>query len=191
MVHQLPFPNDNDTPNTQNHGYTALFFDLTSWREQLARSIVRNNISMRSEMIATAVNRIILSLVFLRIAEDRGLISKGLLQNIQNSYRDNHELAPILRPSFALYLGNPDNDLKSEDDLENLVVEGRVFMEIFSTLTSEDRRYNLAEIPLEILSQVFSRYLKKTIRRSATHQVDIVDSETLHSDGTPDYPLRD
>ncbi len=33
--------------------------------------------------------------------------------------------------------------------LGDLVVEGRVLMEIFSALTSEDRRYNLARIPLE------------------------------------------
>ena len=140
-------------------------------------------------MIATAVNRIILSLMFLRIAEDRGIISKGLLQNIRNSYEDNHELEPILRPSLALYLGNPNNGLKSEDDFGDLVVESRVLMEIFSALTSEDIRYNLATIPLEILSQVFSRYLKKTIRRSATRQVDIVDSEMIQSDGNPVYPL--
>jgi hypothetical protein len=189
MVHLLLFPDEEEIPNPQNHGDAALFFDLTRWREQLARSIVRNNLSMRSEMIATAVNRIILSLMLLRIAEDRGIIRKGLLRTIQNSYQDNHELEPILRPSLALYLDNPNNGLKSEDDLGDLVVEGRVLMEIFSALNSEDRRYNLAAIPLENLSQVFSRYLKKTIRRSATHQVDIVDTETIQSDGTQVYPL--
>ncbi len=189
MVHQPTFPDDKNTPLPRNHADAALFSDLHSWREQLARSIARNNLSMHSEMIATAVNRIILSLMFLRIAEDRGIISKGLLQNIQNSYQDNHELEPILRPSLGLYLGNPNNGLKSEDDFGDLVVEGRVLMEIFSALTSENRRYNLAAIPLEILSQVFSRYLKKTIRRSATHHVDIVDTETIQSDGIQVYPL--
>ena len=78
MVHQPSLPDDKDTLHPQNHGDAALFLDLTRWREQLARSIARNNLSMRSEMIATAVNRIIISLMFLRIAEDRGLISKGI-----------------------------------------------------------------------------------------------------------------
>ena len=185
MVHQPSLPDDIDTLLPQNDADAALFLDLTRWREKLARSIARNNLSMRSEMIATAVNRIIISLMFLRIAEDRGFISKGMLRNIQNSYRDDHDPGPILRPSLALYLSDPDNGQKSEDDLGNLVVEDRVLMEIFSALTSEDRRYNFAETPLEILSQVFSRYLKKTIRRSATHQVDIVDThDTTQSCGT-------
>jgi hypothetical protein len=140
---------------------------------------------MRSEMIATAVNRIIISLMFLRIAEDRGFIREGLLRNIQNSYRDDHELEPILRPSLALYPGIIGHAQKSENDLGDLVVEDRVLLEIFSALTSEDRCYNLAKTTLELLSQVFSRYLKKTIRRSATHQVDIVDThDTTQSGGT-------
>lgn len=185
MVHQPLLPDDIDTLHPQNHADAALFLDLTRWREKLARSIARNNLSMRSELIVTSVNRIIIFLMFLRIAEDRGLISKGMLRNIQNSYRDDHDPGPILRPSLALYLGDPDNGQKSEDDLGDLVVEDRVLMEIFSALISEDRRYNLAETPLEILSQVFSRYLKKTIRRSATHQVDIVDThDTTQSGGT-------
>jgi adenine-specific DNA-methyltransferase len=183
MVHQPSLPDDSDTHSPQNHADAALFIDLTHWREQLARSIARNNLGMRSKLIATAVNRVIISLMFLRIAEDRGFISKGMLKNIQNSYEDNCELGPILRPSLALYLGDPDNGQKSEDDLGDLVVEDRVLMEIFSALTSEDRHYNLAEIPLDILSQVFSRYLKKTIRRSATHHVDIIDTHDMTQSG--------
>jgi hypothetical protein len=189
MVPQLSSPDEEEIPPYPNHGDAALFFDLTRWRERLARSIVRNNLSMRSGMIATAVNRIILSLMFLRIAEDRGIIRKGFLRNIQDSYQDHPDLEPILRPSFGMYLGNPGNGPGSEDDFGDLGVESRVLMEIFSELTSEDRRYNLAAIPLEILSQVFSRYLKKTIRRSATHQVDIVDTETLPYEGTSVYSL--
>jgi hypothetical protein len=185
MVHQPSLPDDIDTLNLQNHADAALFLDLTREREKLARCIARNNLGMRSEMIATAVNRIIISLMFLRIAEDRGLIRKGLLHDIQNSYRDDHELEPILRPSLSLYPGIIGHAHKSENDLGNLVVEDRVLLEIFSALTSEDRRYNLARTPLEHLSQVFSRYLKKTIRRSATHQVEIVDThDTTQSGGT-------
>ncbi len=189
MVPRPSTPKNNDSPPQKKHVDAAFFTDITRWREQLARSIARNNLGMRSVLIETAVNRIIISLIFLRMAEDRGFISKGLLRNMQQSYQDNHELEPILRPSLALYLGNPNNGLESEDEFGDLVVESRVLMEIFSALTSEDRRYNLATIPLEILSQVFSRYLKKTIRRSATHQVDILDTETIPSDGTPVYPL--
>lgn len=189
MMHQLSSPDEEEISPNPNHGDAALFFDLTRWREQLGRSIVRNNLSMRSEMIATAVNRILLALMFLRIAEDRGIIRKGMIRNLQNAYLDHLDLEPILRLSFGMYLGNPGNGPGSEDDFGDLVVENRVLVEIFSELTSEDRRYNLAAIPLEILSQVFSRYLKKTIRRSATHQVDIVDTETIPSEGTPVYPF--
>lgn len=189
MVHRPSFPEEKNTPHLQNHADAALFIDLTCWRERLARSIARNNLGMPSELITTAVNRIIFSLMFLRIAEDRGFISQGMLQNIQNSCRDNRDIRPILRYSLALYVGGPVNGQKSADDLEDLVVEDQVLTEIFSALTSEDRCYNLAAIPTEILSQIFLRYLQKTISRSATHQVDIVDTHDTTQSGTTIHQL--
>lgn len=190
MVHRLSIPGDKDTPPPQRHADAVFFSDLTRWRERLARSIARNNLGMRSELIETAVNRIILSLIFLRIAEDRGFISKGLLRNMQASYQHDHELGPILRPSLALYWGEPGYGQKSEYDLGGLVVEDRVIMDIFSAITSEDNRYRLAAFPPGTLAQVFSRYLKKTIRRSATHQVGIVDTyDTMQTGESPPHHI--
>ena len=40
-------------------GKTALLHDLARWREMLSRSIARNNLSLRSDDIATAVNRVL------------------------------------------------------------------------------------------------------------------------------------
>jgi len=88
---------DNTKIIAQNHADAALLCDLTCWREQLARSIARNNPGMQSAMITTAVNRILFSLMFLRIAEDRGLVNRGMLRNIQDSYNNEHTLRPILR----------------------------------------------------------------------------------------------
>ncbi|MFA5346898.1 MAG: hypothetical protein WC294_02070 [Methanoregula sp.] len=182
MVHQPSFPDDKDTLHTQNHADAALFIDLTCWREQLARSIARNNLGMRSELIVTAVNRIIFSLLFLLIAEDRGLISR-MLRNIQESFRCDHDLRPILRYTYALYHDDLDISHEVTDDLEGLVLDDQVFNSILSTLTSADRQYDLASMPTETLAQVFLRYLTRTVRRSAAHQAIIVDTHDTTSSG--------
>ncbi|HUW86407.1 MAG TPA: hypothetical protein VMV55_05965, partial [Methanoregula sp.] len=151
-------PCDKNKILAQNHADTALLQDLTRWREQLARSIARNNLGMRIEQITTTVNRIIFSLMFLCIAEDRGLINEGMLRNIQDSYSNNHALWPILRYTHALYHDDPHTSHDATDDFVDLVLEDHVIIAILSTLTSADRRYDLVAIPTEILSHVFSRY---------------------------------
>ncbi len=189
MSSQHTFPDDNINILARNHADAVLLHDLTCWREQLARSIARNNLGMRSEQIATAVNRIIFSLLFLLIAEDRGLIS-GMLRNIQDTYRCDHDLRPILRYTYALYHDDPDISHDVTDDLEGLVLEYHVFTSILSTLMSKDRQYDLASMPTEILAQVLLRYLTRTIRRSAAHQAVIVDTyDTTSTVGTTVLPL--
>ncbi|MFY9800611.1 MAG: TaqI-like C-terminal specificity domain-containing protein [Methanoregula sp.] len=184
-----PLPDKTEVSGSP-HADIALLHDLTRWREQLARSIARNNLGMRSELITTAVNRIIFSLIFLLIAEDRGLINWGTLRNIQDSYCSDHALLPILRYTHALYHDDPYTSQAAPDNLGDLFLEDHVVTAILSTLTSEDRRYDLRAMPTEILSQVFSRYLTKTVRRSAAHHVAIINAhETTQSVGTPVPPL--
>ena len=72
---------ETDTP-APTGAASALLHDLCAWREQLARSVARNNIGMRSGEIGTAVHRIVFSLVLLAIAEDRGLVPPGQIREI-------------------------------------------------------------------------------------------------------------
>jgi len=168
-----------------------LLSDLTRWREQLSRSIARNNLGMRSEQIATAVNRIILSLIFLRIAEDRDLIEEGTLMSTQDTNNIDQTLPKILQYSRILYADDPHVSHENSDYLEDLVLEDRILITILSALTSADRRYDLASMPAEILAQVFLRYLTRTVRRSAAHQAAIIDThDTTRSGGTTVPPLH-
>ena len=179
------------TDNSDLKPEKILLSDLTQWREQLARSIARNNLGMRSEQIATAVNRIILSFMFLRIAEDRGLIEEGTLMGTQDSYDIDQTLLKILQYSRILYADDPPVSHENSDYLADLVLEDGILITILSALTSADRRYDLASMPAEILAQVFLRYLTRTVRRSAAHQVAIIDThDTTRSGGTTSPPLH-
>jgi len=162
----------------------ALLHDLTRWREQLARSIARNNLGVRSEQIATAVNRILLSLLFLCIAEDRRLIPVGTIREMQVSCCSGEVLPAFLRYTQMLYPEDPPS-AEAVDDFCDLVIDERVLPAILAALTSVDRHYDLAIIPTEMLAEVMQQYLARTVRRSAAHQAIIVDThDTTQSGGT-------
>ena len=109
------------------------------WREELARSIARNNFGIRSDEIAEAVNRIIFFLVLLRISGDRGFVSREILKEIplaDDPYRT------LL--GFAHLAGDPWEDLEKEPfpkrpQIKDLVLEERVVRSVFTqALISDD-----------------------------------------------------
>jgi SAM-dependent methyltransferase len=168
---------------------TALLHDLTCWQEQLARSIARNNLGMRSGSIATAVNRILLALLFLRVAEDRGLIGTATLRSLQGS-ASSCSLQAILRNSRWLSDEDTAANQGAAEEFLDLVVDEEILHSILSALTAAERHYDLRVMPTEILSQVLLRYLERTVRRSAAHQVIMVDThDTTQSGGTAAAPL--
>lgn len=184
----MPEPDAHNTvkPDPEpGRAETALLHDLIRWREQLARSIARNNPGLRSEMIATAVNRILFSLLFLGIAEDRRLIPVGTLHDMQASCRSGQTLPAILRHTRMAYAEDPPSADETGDDFCDLVIDERVLPAILSALTSADRQYDLAIVPTDKLAEVLQRYLARTVRRSAAHQAVIVDTrDSTQSGGT-------
>jgi hypothetical protein len=168
----------------------ALFHDLTRWREQLARSLARNNLALRSSGIARATNRILISLLFLRMAEDRGLVAEGTLQEIADHPDRYGQLLEVTAPLSLLFEDEGDAARHDAVPMGTLVIEDRVISAILNRLISTDRAYRFAIMETEILAEVLARYLTRTIRRSAVHQADVVDThDTVLSCGTPPPPL--
>jgi hypothetical protein len=164
-----------------------LLSDLTQWREQLARSVARNNYGIRSADIATVVNQIIFRLLFLLVAEERGLIDAGIIKKIHESDDPYTELLKISHNMDDLWI-DPDHDNQHKNVLtKNPVVDNSLMKTILSRLCSAGRPYHFAAIPTEVIAQIFGHYLTRTIRRSATHQAIIVDTrDTLQYSGISD-----
>jgi SAM-dependent methyltransferase len=165
----------------------ALFHDLTRWRQGLARAIARNNLSLTSEGIATAVNRILFSLLFLRIAEDRGFVADGTLQGISD-HRDRYGRLLEMTAPLALLWDEADGIRRADAvPMGTLVVDERELDTIFAALVARERPYGFAGIELETVAGIIARYLSMTIRRSATHQAQVVDTHdaVLSRGGSP------
>lgn len=163
----------------------AFFHAICRWREQLARSIARNNLALHSIEIATATNRIVLGLVFLRMAEDRGCIPEGTLAGFCGPAGSSFPVAGLLPYTAVLYRNGDPQAGPEPERYGSLVVDDRVISSVFRDITSPDRKYDFAVMDTEIAAQAFSRYLSRTVRRSAAHQAMIVDThDTVLSHGT-------
>lgn len=181
--HKIDVLKETDTP-TKKHTASVLLSDLPTWREQLARSIARNNIGMRSEAIATATNRIIGRLMMLCFAEDRELISKGTLQGIFEAEDSVLRITEIFRHTIDPWNDETSHDKQHNVAMETVVIEDTAIKKILSRCCSPDRPYDFAAVPTEVIAQVFGQYLARTIKRSAAHQAVVVDTpDTIQSSG--------
>jgi len=161
-----------------------LLTDLTTWREQLTRSIARNNIGMQSEAIATAANRIIGWLMMLCIAEDRGLITKGILQEIFESRGSSLRLADFFPNAADPWTDETRHDTRQDTAKGTVVIEDAAIKKILSRCCSPVRPYDFATVPTDVIALVYGKYLARTIKRSAAHQAVVVDTpDTIQSSG--------
>ena len=170
----------------RNRARTALLYDLASWREQLARSIVRNNHGLPSDAIAAATYRIIGRFLFLGIAEDRGLLKSGTLRQIHDSPDPLAAVSELFLPIGDPWAGIPAKGryhLTAEDPV---IVEDRVIQKILVRLSQPDRQYHFGSVPNGLIAEVFDQHFTHVIRRSAAHQAVVVEtSDTIQSQGTP------
>jgi hypothetical protein len=158
---------------------SAFFHDLCAWREQLARSVARNNIGLRSAEIALAVHRILFRLFLLTLAEDRHLISPGTLRRIFDAKESDIQLAEFFEDAGDLWAdpeGYSGTQSRHKPPIgKRPAIDDPVIKTITARLLSADRPYDFSLLSLEGCAGVFNRYLSRTIRRSAAHQAIIVD----------------
>ncbi|MDD1684634.1 MAG: Eco57I restriction-modification methylase domain-containing protein, partial [Methanoregula sp.] len=183
-------PADRPGASVPGSAETALLHDLIRWREQLARSIARNNLSFRSGQITTAVNRILFPLILLAVAEDRRLLPAGTLALLRDL--PDKQYIPVRLGRFAdeMYAGEILDAPRFSNPAGSPVLEERVIRSILEDMAAPDRCYDFQRISIASLGQVLTQYLARTVRRSAAHHAGVVDThDTVLSGGTVIPPL--
>jgi SAM-dependent methyltransferase len=186
MLSMDPDPFNDPDLSIGGRARDALLHDLSSWRDHLARSIARNNHGLQSDTISSAANRIIGRFLFLCIAEDRGLIKAGTLQQIHGSA---DPLAVVSELFFPV--GDPWEEVAKKDRLLTslrgpVIIEDCVIQNIVVRLCQPDREYQFGTVSNEILAEVFDQHFTRGIHRSAANQAVVVETrDALQSQGTP------
>lgn len=176
----------------------AFLAEIERWREMLARNIAIRNVALTQQDVNFAVQRTIDRIVFLRICEDRGIEDYGRLQSLKGTrdvYKklcERFQRADEKYNSGLFHFRRERDRHETPDELTlSLRIDDEPVHEILGALYYPESPYVFAEIPADILGQVYERFLGKVIRLTAGHQAKVEERPEVRKAGgvyyTPTY----
>jgi hypothetical protein len=174
--------------------------EMEGWRLALAGNIALRNKDLSLDDLNAAVQLTIDRVVFLRMAEDRGLEPYEQLLKLcerpEIYRRFMHDLCRRADEKYNSGLFHFQNESGVSEDPDRitpkLVVDDRVFKPILESLYFEHGSpYHFGVMPVEILGTVYERFLGNVIRLTAGHQAKIEEKPEVRKAGgvyyTPAY----
>lgn len=163
---------------------------LDKWRTYLATSISLKNRELDEDEINFVVQLTIDRLIFLRIAEDRGVEQYGQLKNAVALKGDTYQnLFWNFKKADEKYNSGL-FDFKKDVISEKLQIDGKVIKSIVNEMYYPCP-YVFSQIPVEILGSAYEQFLGKQIKIDAAHRAKIEEKPEVRKAGgvyyTPQY----
>ncbi|NJO40719.1 MAG: N-6 DNA methylase [Cyanobacteria bacterium RU_5_0] len=128
------------------------------WRERLAIAVYAHNPHLHRQDLSVAIQTIINGLVFLRLCEGRNLEPDGQLQELIQHRQ-------VYKRLYGLFQQVGDRYSSNFFQIElNLTIPDESFQPIISTLYHPDYPFEHSELPIELLAQMYERFLGKKIQ---------------------------
>jgi type I restriction-modification system DNA methylase subunit len=164
---------------------------LDNWRTYLATSISRRNKELDEDEINYAVQLTIDRLIFLRIAEDRGVEQYGQLKTSVTQKGDAYQnLFSNFRKADEKYNSGL-FDFRKDVISETLKIDNKVIKTIVNEMYYPESPYEFSVISVEILGSAYEQFLGKVIRITPAHQAKIEEKPEVRKAGgvyyTPQY----
>lgn len=186
---------DKYVQNTANKKGTAtvdkeFLQSLDTWRTLLAENFAKCNKDLDEDEINFVVQQTIDRLIFLRIAEDRGVEPYGNLQSSlkQGDYYKN--LFDVFRQADDKYNSGL-FDFKKDTISKNLSLENKVIKTIINQLYYPESPYEFSVLSVEILGSAYEQFLGKQITLSKSGKAIIEEKPEVRKAGgvyyTPQY----
>ncbi|MCD7782247.1 MAG: N-6 DNA methylase [Methanosphaera sp.] len=166
--------------------------EINNWRELLAKNIALRNKDLTVDELNYAVQLIIDRIIFLRIAEDRGIERYGKLEKLLNKKDIYSKFCEICKNADKIYNSglfhfnkdkDEDNDFSVDNFTFDLTIDDKVFKEIFKNLYYPNCPYEFSVLPLETLGHVYEEFLGKTIRLTKTHKAKVEEKPEVKKAG--------
>ncbi|RKZ78504.1 MAG: restriction endonuclease subunit M, partial [Candidatus Parabeggiatoa sp. nov. 3] len=173
---------------------TAFLNEMETWREKLAHHIISNNTSLTQRQLNSVVQQTIDRIIFLRIAEDRGIEDYGRLLALTNGSQIYKRLFELFnqadeRYNSCLFHFRKEKGREAPDTLTpSLKIGDEVLKNIIQNLYYPISPYEFSVLPADILGQVYERFLGKVIR--LTPQVVIEEKPEVKKAGGVYYTPR-
>jgi hypothetical protein len=153
--------------------------ELEQWRGGLAQDIAARNTSLTPGQLNLAVQEILDRVVFLRIAEARGIEVRGQLQRFLDGPDIYGELVKLFRRAGERYNSGlfnfscEVNRPEEPDDLTPaLLVGDDALARILRRLYCPESPYDFSVLPAAILGQIYEQYLGQVVTLNGGHQAD-------------------
>jgi type I restriction-modification system DNA methylase subunit len=164
---------------------------LDNWRTYLATSFSLRNKELDEDEINYAVQLTIDRLIFLRIAEDRGVEQYGQLKTSVNQKGDAYQnLFSNFRKADEKYNSGL-FDFKKDVISETLKIDNKVIKTIVNEMYYPESPYEFSVISVEILGSAYEQFLGKVIRITPAHQAKVEEKPEVRKAGgvyyTPQY----
>jgi type I restriction-modification system DNA methylase subunit len=171
---------------------TELLALVEKWRVELAKNIARNNPDLSIYDLNTVVQRIIDRIMFLRIAEDKGIEDENLLLSVTKNQSIYEKLIHLFAKANVKYNSGL---FAGVDWIDKVNIENKVLSNIIVNLYYPECPYEFSVLPVEILGSIYERFLGKTIRfrnvKGDTHTAIIEEKPEVKKAGgvyyTPQY----
>jgi len=172
--------------------------ELNKWRKKLARNIALRNSDINAKQLNFAVQQIIDRIIFLRMAEDRGIEPENQLYNLKNEsdiYSGFCEICNTADDKYnsGLFHFKDEASRKTPPDklTMHLKIDDGVWKEIIDDLYYPKSPFEFSVMPPEILGNAYEQFLGKIIRLTPGHQAKIEDKPEVKKAGgvyyTPQY----
>jgi len=153
-------------PESEREPFDRAFLqDLDKWRLLLAQAIFKDNGALSVDDLNAATQLILDRIVFLRVAEARGVAPRGTRSLLDLATAD-QPLYDLLKGAFrqaderynsGLFRHEPDQPTA------NLAIADQPLRAIIKGLYPPESPYAFATVPADILGSVYERFLGKTI----------------------------
>ncbi|MCH7609867.1 MAG: N-6 DNA methylase, partial [Chloroflexi bacterium] len=164
--------------------------EIERWREALARNIALRNSALSVQELNFAVQRTIDRIIFLRMAEDRGIERYGRLRALTENADIHAQLIRIYREADEKYNAGL-FDFKSDTLTPDLSIDDKVLKSILGDLYYPQSPYEFSVLSADVLGQVYEQFLGKVIRLTAGHRAKVEQKPEVRKAGgvyyTPTY----
>jgi hypothetical protein len=154
----------------------AFLDDLTGWREKLAKAVYKAGPDWAVADLNSVVQVFLDRLIFIRIAEDRGILPPRELEDIAGAWKLSGKRRSIVNDLNALF--HEVNGLLNGEIFKPHLCEkvdwdqsADLVVDIINKLYPPESLYRFDVIGVELLGSIYERYLGKTIRVTATRAV--------------------
>lgn len=138
--------------------------DLMAWRLVLANMIFKDNKSIELKTLEAVVDLIINRVVFLRVAEDREILTRPTLISFVAHWKETKSFD--LWDKFLNHFSDINDDLngvlfKPNSDFESLKIDNDLLHDFVTNHYFPMSPYRFDEIPIELLGTIYEQYLGK------------------------------